>query len=174
MGAYGNELGFRGRRRTRRVLCALSDQHQQEYGHELAELRRQGIDLFVQASPDLAMELIEEVRPTVVLVGTDVGPMEWFEFVTRMARQCRDLNPQVIVVPAKSDPFSPVLQTRDPATGGLTGHYLTDRLHLDDIVSTVCSVLDAGSATGHPELAQGSSPFLLAELNAADRKRGSD
>lgn len=146
------------------VLCALTEQRAQEYREELTRLRHTGLDVVVQSSPEQAIAQVATMRPAVVVVGTTVGAMEWFEFVAVLAKDHGDVDAQVVVIPDKGDPFPPVLRTRDPFTGGFTGHYLTSGLHLDEIVAAIAAMESAGSGTATRPMAVGSGPIDVAKL----------
>jgi len=98
------------------VLCVLSSEQKQAYQAEFERLQRPGLDFVFRESPQEALDQIPEVRPVLVVVGMDVGMMDGLEFVARLFSRYGDFHQKVIVLPDKGDPFSPVVQCRDPAT----------------------------------------------------------
>ncbi len=146
------------------MLCALTHQGQLAFQDELSELRAHGHQVIVEESPERAMAQVVSRRPSVIVLGTSLGAMEWFEFTARLARDHADLDARVIVMPDKEDPFPAVINSRDPSTGVFTGHYLAPGLHLDAIVEALAAMADASTGASLSGLASGSGPIDLEEL----------
>jgi outer membrane protein OmpA-like peptidoglycan-associated protein len=60
---------------------------------------------------------MEELQPRLVIVGMSLGSMEGLEFLARLMQRYRSFDGKVVILPDKGDPFPPVMQFRDPATG---------------------------------------------------------
>lgn len=149
------------------MLCALTHQSQLAFRDELSELRAQGHQVIVEESPERAMAQVVSRRPSVIVVGTSLGIMEWFEFIVRITRDHSNLDARVIVMPDKEDPFPAVINSRDPSTGVFTGHYLTPGLHLDAIVAALAATKDASTGASLAGIANGSGPIDIDALAEA-------
>jgi outer membrane protein OmpA-like peptidoglycan-associated protein len=102
---------------AKRVLCVLSQEQWSEYQQDLDRMRQPGLEFVFQSSPDKALDQVGVVKPSLVIVGMTIGVMEGLEFLALLLRRYKDFDQNVIVLPNKGDPFPPMLQRRDPATG---------------------------------------------------------
>jgi len=103
-----------------RVLCVLSGEQWGDYEEELTGLARPGVDLVVQTDPEEALNQVERLEPGLILVGMTLGPVEGLEFLAMFTGRYPKLGTQLVVLPDRGDPFPPMLQCRDPATGKST------------------------------------------------------
>lgn len=99
------------------VVVALSAEQRDALAPELAPLHRPGIELVFEDSGEDALDLVKRRRPSLVIVGMTVGTMDGLEFVAILLGKQLDFRGKVLVLPEKGDPFAPVLQSIDPATG---------------------------------------------------------
>jgi outer membrane protein OmpA-like peptidoglycan-associated protein len=74
-------------------------------------------------------------------VGMEVGPMEGLEFLALLMNRHKNYDKTIIVLPAKGDPFPPVAQRRDLASG----RSLTEEIKLEDLERIILSALKGAS-----------------------------
>jgi hypothetical protein len=123
------------------VLVVLSSEQREAYAAELERLSLPGIDLRFEESPDAGIDIAKTSVPALVIVGMTVGMIEGLEFLALLMRARPDYPGKVVVLPDKGDPFSPVLQARDPATGKST----TETIDFGGVESLIISMLEARS-----------------------------
>jgi outer membrane protein OmpA-like peptidoglycan-associated protein/CheY-like chemotaxis protein len=99
------------------VVCVLSEAQRLGLGQQLERLRQPEVKLVFQDSPQLALDQIGELRPPLVLVGMSLDEMEGLEFLALLMRRHADFSGKVIVIPDEGDPFPPMAQYRDVASG---------------------------------------------------------
>ncbi len=126
-----------------KVLCVLSDEQRLEYEHELEQLQGAGVPFEFTDEPDGALDRIGEMQPCMVMVGMDLGEMEGLEFVALMMNRYKTYEGKVLVLPAKDDPFPPVVQQRNVATGKSS----TDQIDASKIAEVVLEATLGGAAT---------------------------
>jgi OOP family OmpA-OmpF porin len=116
------------------ILFVLSQEQQQQYQAEIDGWRCDDLEFVFQSSADDALEQVEELDPRMTIVGMEVGPMEGLEFLALLMKRFAAYERPVVVLPAKEDPFPPVLHQRDKASG----HSATDTIdlaHLGELIA---------------------------------------
>jgi len=63
---------------SKSVLCVITNDQFREYELELAQIGNVGAELLVESSPELAMSLMGQVNPCMVIVGMNMEDMEGF------------------------------------------------------------------------------------------------
>lgn len=137
---------------TARVLWVLSDEHRIEYDSELASMRRPDVEFLFENSPEDALDEVSDLAPNLVVVGMTHEEMDGLEFLARMLGVYKDYAGKIIVLPEKDDPFPPMLQFRDPATGR-SG---TEEIELGDVGRFVTELVQepVEAAPPQPETAE--------------------
>jgi outer membrane protein OmpA-like peptidoglycan-associated protein/CheY-like chemotaxis protein len=131
------------------VLVVLSSEQCEARSLELARLERPGIELVFEQSPETALDLVEEIRPALVLVGMTVGGMEGLEFLALLLKRLPEFDGNVVVLPDKDDPFSPMLQARDPVTKKSTTQGI-DLAGIESLVESLSLREPPAAAPGAP------------------------
>lgn len=103
---------------SKEVLCVISQEQYREYQEEFATLNDASVT--VESSPELAMMMIEQLDPVLIIVGMDLGSMEGIEFIAKMMKRFPDFEMPVVVLPDKGDGLPPMVHSRGRATGRST------------------------------------------------------
>jgi hypothetical protein len=137
------------------VLVVLSTEQREAYAAELERFSRPGIRLKFEESPEAGIEIATATTsaPAMVIVGMTVGMLEGLEFVALLMRARPKFPGKIVVLPDKGDPFPPVVQSRDPATGKSS----TENIDLAGIESLI-SVLAESARPVAPEPAPPPAP----------------
>jgi outer membrane protein OmpA-like peptidoglycan-associated protein len=117
---------------TQHVLCVLSEAQKQALSQDLDRFRPSGVLVF-QDSPELALEQVGVLKPSLVLVGMSLDAMEGLEFLALLMRRHPDFSGKVVVVPDEGDPFPPIAQYRNASTG----KSVTEETTLAQVVSWI-------------------------------------
>jgi outer membrane protein OmpA-like peptidoglycan-associated protein len=99
------------------VFCVLSFEQQTEFVDHFGRFRHPDVGWVFETSPEDALDRIGQLRPGLVFVGMTIGATEGLEFLALLFKRYRDFAGKVVVLPNRDDPFPPVIQSRDPATG---------------------------------------------------------
>lgn len=99
------------------VLCVLQPEQQTALSERLKLAGRSGLRLVFQESADAALDRLGSESPALVLVGMSLDTMEGLEFVAHLFKRHADFKGKVVVVPDDGDPFPPMAQYRDAASG---------------------------------------------------------
>jgi outer membrane protein OmpA-like peptidoglycan-associated protein/CheY-like chemotaxis protein len=102
---------------VRSILCVLSEQQAQDFALDLEQLRGPSVELVMASSPEEALPQVGKLNPGLVIAGMDLGSMEGLEFLALLTQRYPKFYDKVVVLPDRNDPFPPVLQYRDRATG---------------------------------------------------------
>jgi outer membrane protein OmpA-like peptidoglycan-associated protein len=124
------------------VLVVLSSEQREARRSALSELERPGIELLFEESPVVALDLIAQTPPALVLVGMVVGDMEGLEFLALLLKRVPGFPGKVVVLPDTGDPFPPMLQGRDPVTKKST----TTAIDMPGIAALVAEIAPANLA----------------------------
>lgn len=103
---------------SKEVLCVISQEQYREYQQELATITNGSVS--VESSPALALAMIDQLDPVVIIVGMDLGEMEGIEFIAKMMKRHPHLETPVVVLPDKGDGMPPMVHSRGRATGRST------------------------------------------------------
>lgn len=131
------------------VLCVLEAEQQVALSKKLDLANRPGVRVAFDESADDALERLASASPALVLVGMSLDTMEGLEFVAHLLKRNPGFDGKVVVVPDDGDPFPPVAQYRDAASG----RSVTQETDL----STVSSWLDSLAGVAKPAFAKPAS-----------------
>lgn len=99
------------------VLCVLQPEQQTALSEKLKLVGRSGLRIVFQDSADAALDQLKSEGPALVLVGMSLDTMEGLEFVAHLFKRQADFKGKVVVAPDDGDPFPPMAQYRDAASG---------------------------------------------------------
>jgi outer membrane protein OmpA-like peptidoglycan-associated protein len=139
------------------VLIALSSEQREAYASELARLKQPGIGVAFEESSDEALSIVEKKRPSLVLVGMNIGAMEGLEFLATLFKRIPDYAGKVVVLPDKGDPFPPMLQGRDPVSKKSTTTPI-DFEGIEALVATLAAPAPAPAPVAAPAPAPVAAP----------------
>ncbi len=122
--------------RSRIVLSVLSEEQQAEFKAEFESMVNAGVEFIFESDPDQALEMAGGVRPLVVIVGMDLGPMEGLELLALFSQKNPTSETPIAVLPNKEDPFPPVIHRRENASG----RSLTEETTFDQLWSMIIEV----------------------------------
>lgn len=102
---------------TKNVLIVLLDAQRDEYRDEFERLRSHGLNLIYESSADRALDQFLTWDPALVIVGMTTDGMDGLEFLAFLMSRYPTFDRKIVVLPEKGDPFPPMIQWRDSATG---------------------------------------------------------
>lgn len=145
------------------VLCVLSDAQRSDYSAELDDLGSSGVKLMYQSSTDVGLSQVGRLRPRAVIVGMSVDDMEGLEFVALLMARYPEFDREIIVLPDKGDPFPPVTQRRDRATG----RSITEHIALAAVAGRLRAAVHNAPAATAPDDEEDSFAEAVAEFSDA-------
>ncbi|RLB51049.1 MAG: hypothetical protein DRJ42_17565, partial [Deltaproteobacteria bacterium] len=135
------------------VLWVLTLEQRVDYQADIASAKRPGVKFVFRDSPEDALDELEEINPSLVVVGMTNDEMDGLEFLAMLMRPKLGYEGNAIVLPDLGDPYPPMLQRRDAETGRSS----TEEITVADLGKYVEAL------TAAPEAAQEPAPKAAAK-----------
>lgn len=126
------------------VLLVLSDEQRQELGDALQAPSHK--ELIFESNPENALDRVAHLHPSMVAIGMEVDGIDGLEILAMLLQRYREFSGKVIVLPMRGDPFPPIVQYRDAATG----RSVPEEMSLDEALALIRGESGIAPAAARP------------------------